>query len=46
MNAQELYRPLRGTFAASDKGLLATDESNLPCNKRFAGWGIPQIEGA
>jgi|GEM_PF-155392 len=25
-----------------DKGLLAMDESNGTCNKRFARWGIPQ----
>jgi fructose-bisphosphate aldolase class I len=27
---------------ADDKGLLAMDESNPTCNKRFARWGIPQ----
>ena len=29
-----------------DKGLLAMDESNPTCNKRFAALGIPQTEGA
>jgi len=27
---------------ADDKGLLAMDESNGTCNKRFARWGIPK----
>src|ERR1700690_1992199 len=30
------------TLVAGDKGLLAMDESNGTCNKRFARWGIPQ----
>jgi fructose-bisphosphate aldolase class 1 len=30
------------TLVASDKGLLAMDESNPTCNKRFALLGIPQ----
>jgi fructose-bisphosphate aldolase class I len=29
-------------LVAGDKGLLAMDESNGTCNKRFARWGIPQ----
>jgi fructose-bisphosphate aldolase class I len=29
-------------LVASDKGLLAMDESNPTCNKRFAQFGIPQ----
>jgi len=29
---------------ADDKGLLAMDESNPTCNKRFAKLGIPQTE--
>jgi fructose-bisphosphate aldolase class I len=33
-------------LVASDKGLLAIDESNPTCNKRFAQWGIPQTEEA
>lgn len=31
---------------ADDKGLLAMDESNPTCNKRFAALGIPQTEVA
>ncbi len=31
---------------AGDKGLLAMDESNPTCNKRFAAVGIPQTEEA
>lgn len=31
---------------ANDKGLLAMDESNETCNKRFASFGIPQTEEA
>ena len=31
---------------AGDKGLLAIDESNSTCNKRFAALGIPQTEDA
>jgi fructose-bisphosphate aldolase class I len=30
------------TLVAADKGLLAMDESNPTCNKRFASVGIPQ----
>lgn len=33
-------------LVANDKGLLAMDESNPTCNKRFAKWGIPQTEEA
>ena len=29
-------------MVAGDKGLLAMDESNPTCNKRFAALGIPQ----
>ena len=32
------------TLVASGKGLLAMDESNPTCNKRFAAAGIPQTE--
>jgi fructose-bisphosphate aldolase class I len=39
MNAQELVDTTR-TLVASDKGLLAMDESNPACNKRFARLGI------
>jgi fructose-bisphosphate aldolase class I len=31
-------------LVADDKGLLAMDESNPTCNKRFAKLGIPQTE--
>ena len=34
------------TLVADDKGLLAMDESNSTCNKRFAKLGIPQTEAA
>jgi fructose-bisphosphate aldolase class I len=34
------------TLVASGKGLLAMDESNATCNKRFAAAGIPQTEEA
>src|ERR1700686_4915546 len=45
MNAQELIETAR-TMVAGDKGLLAMDESNPTCNKRFARLGIPQTEEA
>jgi fructose-bisphosphate aldolase class I len=45
MNAQDLIETARMLFA-NDKGLLAIDESNLTCNKRFAKLGIPQSEEA
>ena len=41
MNAQELINTAR-KMVADDKGLLAMDESNPTCNKRFARLGIPQ----
>jgi fructose-bisphosphate aldolase class I len=40
---QELIDIAR-SLVAKDKGLLALDESNPTCNKRFAGFGIPQTE--
>ena len=43
MNAQELADTAR-TLVAGDQGLLAMDESNPTCNKRFARLGIPQTE--
>jgi fructose-bisphosphate aldolase class I len=43
MNAQELIDTAR-VLVAGDKGLLAIDESNPTCNKRFARLGIPQNE--
>jgi fructose-bisphosphate aldolase class I len=42
MNTQALIDTARKMVAA-DKGLLAMDESNPTCNKRFAQWGIPQV---
>jgi len=45
MNAQELIFTAR-ELVADDKGLLAMDESNPTCNKRFAALGIPQTEDA
>jgi fructose-bisphosphate aldolase class I len=45
MNAQELADTAR-TLVAGDQGLLAMDESNPTCNKRFARLGIPQTEEA
>lgn len=33
-------------LVTGDKGLIAMDESNSTCNKRFAEWGIPQTEEA
>jgi fructose-bisphosphate aldolase, class I len=41
MNAQNLT-DIAKTLMADDKGLLAMDESNPTCNKRFAKLGIPQ----
>jgi fructose-bisphosphate aldolase class I len=41
MNAQDPVDTAR-TLVASDKGLLAMDESNPTCNRRFARLGIPQ----
>jgi hypothetical protein len=45
MNAQELIDTARA-LVAGDKGLLAMEESNPTCNKRFARLGIPQTEEA
>lgn len=41
MNVQQLEESVQALFAR-DKGLLAMDESNGTCNKRFAKLGIPQ----
>ncbi len=41
MNSQTL-RDTAAALFANNKGLLAMDESNPTCNKRFAGLGIPQ----
>ena len=45
MTAEELNDTAR-TLVANSKGLLAMDESNGTCDKRFAGLGIPQTEEA
>jgi fructose-bisphosphate aldolase, class I len=45
VNAQALIDTARSLFADA-KGLLAMDESNPTCNKRFASLGIPQTVGA
>jgi fructose-bisphosphate aldolase class I len=45
MNTQALIGTARA-LVAGDKGLLAMDESNPTCNKRFAKLGIPQTEEA
>jgi fructose-bisphosphate aldolase class I len=45
MTAQTLIDTAQA-LVAGDKGLLAMDESNATCNKRFAALGIPQTEGA
>jgi fructose-bisphosphate aldolase class I len=45
MNRQELFDTAR-SLVASGKGLLAADESNPSCNKRFAALDIPQTEEA
>jgi fructose-bisphosphate aldolase class I len=45
MNAQQLIDTAQ-TLVANDKGLLAMDESNPTCNKRFAELGIAQTEEA
>jgi fructose-bisphosphate aldolase class I len=43
MNTQDIINTANA-LVANDKGLLAMDESNPTCNKRFAALGIPQIE--
>jgi fructose-bisphosphate aldolase, class I len=43
MNLKEIINTTK-TLVANDKGLLAMDESNPTCNKRFAAAGIPQTE--
>jgi len=45
MNTKELTSIVQALLAA-DKGLLAMDESNPTCHKRFAALGIPQTEEA
>jgi len=43
MNLKEIIKTAK-TLVADDKGLLAMDESNPTCNKRFVKLGIPQTE--
>ncbi len=45
MNTQKIIDTARA-MVFGDKGLLAMDESNSTCNKRFARLGIPQTEEA
>jgi fructose-bisphosphate aldolase, class I len=45
MNTQALIETAKA-MVGGDKGLLAMDESNPTCNKRFASLGIPQTEEA
>ncbi len=45
MNERTLIDTARA-LVTHDKGLLAMDESNATCNKRFAALGIPQTEAA
>lgn len=45
MNTQ-LLTATAGKLVADDKGLLAMDESNSTCNKRFAKLNIPETEDA
>ncbi len=45
MNKQILIEIAHGLLSGS-KGLLAMDESNSTCNKRFAALGIPETENA
>ncbi len=45
MNIQDLMETAK-TLVANNKGLLAMDESNPTCNRRFAKLGIPQTEGS
>ncbi|MBC7499679.1 MAG: fructose-bisphosphate aldolase class I, partial [Herminiimonas sp.] len=45
MNLQSMI-DTASALVADDKGLLAMDESNPTCNKRFAKLGIPQTEEA
>lgn len=45
MKAQDLADTAKA-LVAGNKGLLAMDESNGTCNKRFAKLGIPQTEEA
>ena len=39
---EKILRATAAALMADHKGLLAMDESNPTCNKRFAALGIPQ----
>jgi fructose-bisphosphate aldolase class I len=43
---EQLLRDTAAALVADDKGLLAMDESNATCNKRFAKRGIPETVDA
>ena len=43
INSQQLINTVQALLS-NDRGLLAMDESNPTCNKRFAKLGIPQTE--
>ena len=43
MNLKDIIETAKA-LVADNKGLLAMDESNPTCNKRFAAAGIPQTE--
>lgn len=43
---EQILRNTAHALVAGDRGLLAMDESNPTCNKRFARLGIPQTEEA
>lgn len=43
MHVQDIIDTTKALIAG-DKGILAMDESNPTCNKRFAALGIPQDE--
>ncbi|MBU2493038.1 MAG: fructose-bisphosphate aldolase class I [Bacteroidetes bacterium] len=45
MNSQQIINTAK-MLVSNDKGLLAMDESNPTCNKRFTKLGIPQTEEA
>jgi fructose-bisphosphate aldolase class I len=45
VNSQQLIETAQG-LVGGGKGLLAMDESNPTCNKRFAPLGIPQTEAS
>jgi len=44
--SRDALHAIAQAMVADDKGLLAIDESNRTCNRRFAAQGIPQTEEA